>query len=200
MKKTLRTLAVPALVLVLGAALASRAAAEDPKAAPQKIGTSEAVMVKATVEAIDPAARTVTLKGPRGKSFTVSVDEKFKGLSGVKVGDEVVATYYEAVAFELKKPGEAVPGKTVKEGVGPGGKGAGKGASGRQVTVVAPIEAIDEAKGTVRLKAPDGKSVEVTARDPKNLKKVKVGDLVEITYTEALAVSIEPASKAPAKN
>ena len=36
----------------------------------------------------------------------------------------------------------------------------------------------------------------MAARDPKNLDKVKVGDNVEITYTEALAISLDkPANK-----
>jgi len=35
----------------------------------------------------------------------------------------------------------------------------------------------------------------VKARDPKNLEGVKGGDEVAITYTEALAISVEPASK-----
>ena len=187
---------VVAFVLALGA-LPAKGAAES-QAPPGKVGTSEAVMVRATVESIDKAEHTVTLKGPRGKSFTVSVDEKAVNLAALKAGDEVLATYYEAVAFELKKPGEAVPGKSVTEGVAPPGSAPGApGVTGRQVKVVATIETIDMAKGTVTLKGPEGKSVEVKAKDPRNLRKVKVGDLVEITYTEALAVSIQPAPKAP---
>jgi hypothetical protein len=31
----------------------------------------------------------------------------------------------------------------------------------------------------------------VKAQDPKNLEKVKVGDELEITYTEAVAISVE---------
>jgi hypothetical protein len=197
MKRTFIGIAAAALTFTLAGIVS---ADEKKPAAPEKIGTSEAVMVKATVEAVDTAARTVTLKGPRGKTFTVSVDDKVANLSNLKVGDEVVAKYFEAIAFELKKPGEAVPGKTVREiadPAGAGGKRAGFG--GREVTVVAPIEAINAKKGTVTLRSPEGKSVEVTAKDPKNLSKVKVGDLVEITYTEALAVSIEAAPKAPGK-
>lgn len=197
MKRTFTGIAAAALAFsVVGIASAD----EKKPASPEKIGTSEAVMVKATVEAVDPAARTVTLKGPRGKAFTVSVDDKVRNLSDVKVGDEVVARYFEAIAFELKKPGEAVPGKSVREiadPAGPGGKRAAFG--GREVTVVATIEAIDPKKGTVTLRGPEGKSVEVTAKDPKNLQKVKVGDLIEITYTEALAISIEAAPRAPGK-
>jgi hypothetical protein len=188
MKKTLAWIAVAGAALTFGAG----ARAEAPK----KVGTSEAVMVKATVEAVDVAGRTVTLKGPKGKSFTVSVDDQVKSLDNVKVGDEVVARYFEAFAFELKKPGEAVPGKSVTEGAAalpPGQKPAG--AAGRQVKVVATITAIDMANGSVTLKGPEGKSVDVKARDPKNLANVKVGDLVEITYTEALAISVEPVRK-----
>ncbi len=187
------------LVLALGA-VPGLAAPEESKAPPGKIGSSEAVMVRATVEAIDPAARTVTLKGPRGKTFTVSVDDKVVNLAGVKVGDEVLATYYEAIAFELKKPGEAVPSKSVIEGVTKPEPGASpSGVGSRQVKVVATIEAIDPGKGTATLKGPDGKTVKVKARDPRNLEKVKVGDLVEITYTEALAISIKPAPKSSPK-
>lgn len=194
------TLSQPAAAaFALGLALCAvrlLAAPQETKAAPGKIGSSEVVMVRATVEAIDPAARTVTLKGPRGKSFTVSVDDKVASLAGVKVGDEVLAKYYEAVAFELKKPGEAVPGRTETEGVPAPGAGASAQSTGsRQVKVVATIEAINARKGTVTLKEPERPSVEVKARDPKNLSKVKVGDLVEITYTEALAISIQPVPK-----
>ena len=45
------------------------------------------------------------------------------------------------------------------------------------------------------LKAPDGTLTTIKARNPANLDKVAVGDLVEITYTEALAIGVEPAPK-----
>ncbi len=188
MRKHLAGLAIAVAALIV----ATVAPAEPPK----KVGTSEAVMVRATVESVDVAGRTVTLKGPKGKSFTVSVDDGVKSLENVKVGDEVVARYYEAIAFELKKAGEAVPGKSEKEGAAalPPGQKPG-GATGRQVKVVATITAIDRAKNSVTLTGPEGRSLDLTARDPKNLQKVKVGDLVEITYTEALAVSVEPVRK-----
>jgi len=37
--------------------------------------------------------------------------------------------------------------------------------------------------------------VDVKVRGPKNLENVKVGDQVEITCTEALAISVEQAKK-----
>ena len=41
-----------------------------------------------------------------------------KKLEAIKVGDPVVGKYYEALAFEVKKPGTATPGVTAQQGVG----------------------------------------------------------------------------------
>ncbi|MCK7506097.1 MAG: hypothetical protein MZV70_19805 [Desulfobacterales bacterium] len=43
------------------------------------------------------------------------------------------------------------------------------------------------------LKGPEGNKETIKVKDPKNLKKVKVGDNVVISYTEALAISVEKA-------
>ena len=45
------------------------------------------------------------------------------------------------------------------------------------------------------LKGPEGKLAVVKVQDPANLEKVKVGDELMITYTEALAISVEHAKK-----
>jgi hypothetical protein len=82
---------------------------------------------------------------------------------------------------------EAAAGRT-PEGAKPGG------AAGRRVTITAQVEAIDLDKGTVTLKGPQGNTKTIKARNPANLKQVKVGDLIDITYTEAVAVKVEPAA------
>jgi hypothetical protein len=61
--------------------------------------------------------------------------------------------------------------------------------------MVATIAGIDKAAGTVTLQGPTGKTTTIKARDPRNLDRVTVGDLVEITYTEAVAVSVEKSAK-----
>ena len=65
------------------------------------------------------------------------------------------------------------------------------GAVPRQVTVTATVEDISPKKTYVTLKGPEGKTVDVKVRDPKNLENVKAGDQVIITYTEGLAISAE---------
>jgi hypothetical protein len=56
---------------------------------------------------------------------------------------------------------------------------------------VLTITGLDKAAGTVMLQGPTGQVTTVKARDPRNLDRVAVGDLVEVTYTEAMAVSVD---------
>jgi hypothetical protein len=65
----------------------------------------------------------------------------------------------------------------------------------KQVSVTATITAIDKQKSTMTLKGPEGKLNTVKVQDPANLEKVKVGDDLMITYTEALAISVEHVKK-----
>jgi hypothetical protein len=161
-----------------------------PKAMPGK-GVAGSVTVRGTIDAIDKGKGTITLKGPQGRTVTLDVKDRAK-LDAVKVGDPVVATYIEAVAFQVRKAGSAAPGATVKEaqvGSKPGETPAG--AVGREVTVTATITALDLKARTVTIKGPQGNSETFKIRDPKNAEGVKVGDLVDITYTQALAVTLD---------
>jgi hypothetical protein len=62
------------------------------------------VEVTGTVEAVDVAKRTVTLKGPEGKTRTLKVDPSVKRLAEVKKGDQVVARHTEALALSVSAP------------------------------------------------------------------------------------------------
>jgi hypothetical protein len=151
--------------------------------------------VTATVESIDLATRAVTLKGPDGKVMGLKVSEEVKNLPQVRVGDKVTVTYYESIAAQIIKPGTG-PASAAQQAVAtakPGEKPAG--AMVQQVTVVATVEAIDKTTQHVTLKGPEGNTVEVKVKNPKNLEGVKVGDEVAITYTEAMAISVEKPKK-----
>jgi Cu/Ag efflux protein CusF len=163
---------------------------------PLSVKKERLVSATATVEAIDLQKRVVTLKGPKGNVFDVTVGEEARNLPQVKVGDNVIVKYYESMALRLVKPGEGVAGIQETETMARAKKGEKPGGMvGRQTTLTATITAIDKKKQMATLKGPDGKTVTVKAENPENLKKVKVGDEVEITYTEALAISVEKAKK-----
>jgi Cu/Ag efflux protein CusF len=159
-------------------------------------GAASVTKVRGTVDAIDKDAGTVTLKGPKGNTLTIEVNDKSK-LDQVNVGDPVVAAYIEAVAFRVMKAGSgATPGVTTSESrvsSKPGETPAG--AVGREVTATVTITAIDRKAHTVTVKGPKGGTETIKAKDPKNLEGLKAGDMVEITYTQALAVSLDKTSK-----
>jgi hypothetical protein len=132
----------------------------------------------------------VTIKGPEGNSVIVKAGEEVINLPQVKVGDKVVLDYVEALAVRMAKPGEVRDETTGLLGAAePGSKPGVIGAT--ETTVSATIEAIDKKNETVTLKVPDGGIKIVKVQDPANLKKVKVGDTIVITYTEALALSVQ---------
>jgi hypothetical protein len=66
------------------------------------------------------------------------------------------------------------------------------------VQVKATVVAVDQATRMVTLKGPDGKAFEVQAGDAvQHLDQVKPGDVVSVTYTEALAFQVVPKGETP---
>jgi len=184
-----------AMFAALALAGAPIAFAADPDAPPSgEVG--QVVEMEATVTAIDMATRSVTLKGEDGAENTIQVDERARNLEQVKVGDVVKVVYVQALAWEMSKSTKAEPTVDVEAAAGRAEEGEKPGAAaGRRISATVTIEAIDMANGTVTLKGPAGNSRTVKALNPDNLNKVKVGDLVDITYTEAVAIQVEPAGQ-----
>ena len=154
--------------------------------------TEEQVIVRD----IDLKTRKLTLAMPNGALKTLYVDELVKRFDKIRIGDVVKASYTNAVSVKLRKT-KIEPGVKIEESLTSNSdneKPAGK--SVRQVTTTATIEAIADDFRTVSLKGPNGKVESVDVRNPDNLEKlrsgeVKVGDQVDITYTEAVAISVE---------
>jgi hypothetical protein len=92
-------------MVFVGVAAALMVMVMRPAVAQDKPGVvvADLLVVTATVEAINPATRTVTLKGPQGNTVTLKVDGQVKKFDQVKVGDEVVVRHTEAVAVVVQK-------------------------------------------------------------------------------------------------
>jgi Cu/Ag efflux protein CusF len=147
----------------------------------------------ATIQSIDKATRVVTLKGEKGSDIEVTVPPQMEGFNSLKVGDQVSATYYDAVALNIRKPGDPAPAAPVtsvqrKERT-PGSQ------TRKEQTFTATIDAIDPAAPSVRLKGPQGRVVTLAVRDPAQLKSIKTGDAVDVTYYQSLMVKVSPAPK-----
>ena len=163
--------------------------------APGKVGVAQTVKATATITAIDKKTRDVTLKGPKGNELTLTAGPEIKNFDQLKVGDLVDAQYVEALTLQLVKGGgqkvelsEKTDVVGAKAGAQPGG------AMGRQVTVIADVVALDAATQTVTLKGPN-RTVDLAVKDPAQFKLIAKGDQVEAKYTQAVALSVEPAVK-----
>src|SRR5207247_9392164 len=115
------------------------------------VGEIAAVTVHGAVKAINKDKRTVTLVGPQGGTLTLTVQDPQK-LDALKVGDPVVATYYEALVIQVRPAREAKPGVSVTDATvttKPGDIPAGP--VDAQVTVTAAISAVEAQKGTLMI-------------------------------------------------
>ena len=194
----MRTVAA-ALCFAVASAIAVSAAAQTGAAVvakgPGVAGAAETIEATATVTAIDAATREVTLKGPQGREMTITAGPEVKNFAQIKVGDQVKVKYVEALTLELKKGSTAPVARTDTAAAGaakPGERPAG--AVGRQVTVMAEVVALDPAKQVVTLRGPK-RTLDLKVADPEQFKRIAKGDRVEATYTEALAIAVEPAKK-----
>lgn len=185
------------LIATLAFALASPSAHAQTGAAivgkgPGVAGAAQTARISATITAIDPATRNVTLKGPQGREVVVTAGPEVKNFAQMKVGDKVDVEYVEALTLELKKGGGQAVAKTEAAGAAAAKPGAAPGAIvGRQVKVVADVVAVDKDKGVVTLKGPQ-RTLELKVQDPKQLALIAKGDQVEATYTEAVAIGVTP--------
>jgi len=159
-------------------------------------GVAERVaQIIASVEAVDSAKRTVTLKGPAGDIVTLPVGPEVQNFDQIRVGDLVVVRYLEALTLELEKRGTAKRERTerdVSERASPGERPAAIEA--HEVHVVADVIAVEPLTQTVRLRGPT-RVVDLRVHDPEQFKLVAVGDQVEAPYTEAVAISVKPATE-----
>ncbi|HUL72311.1 MAG TPA: hypothetical protein VLT86_04375 [Vicinamibacterales bacterium] len=145
-----------------------------------------------TIEAIDHSARVVTLKDKNGALSDVVCGPEVQRFDALKVGDKVTMRYYESLVSAIKAT-NAPPKPPMQAAVTrtPGNKPGGT--ISQQFTATVTIVAIDPKVPSVTIKGSDGRTLSFKVEDKKNLEGFKAGDTVEITYTQALAISVTPA-------
>jgi hypothetical protein len=182
---------------VIALALLLNACAKAPE--PVKIeGTEE---VSATIDAIDLDRRVVLLRSQDGNQFMMEAGPEVRNLAQVKVGDRVVARYHEALVAELRNRGDgsgetnAPVESTSMSRAADGAKPYGtRGTQSRQTV---RITNVDKKNHVVSFYGADGLARVAPVRTPQGQEfasKLKPGDEVELTYTEAVAVSVEPSN------
>jgi Cu/Ag efflux protein CusF len=158
--------------------------------APSTTTTTHATVV---VTSLDKSARKLTVKKPDGDKVTLQAAPDVKAYDHLKVGDKIDIDYMESVALSFLPPGTkpSASEKTMRGGE------MGTAGGAREVTASAEIISVDAAANKVTFKGPRGVRT-VVVQDPalqSKLPSLKPGQVVQLTYTEAMAASIQPAAK-----
>lgn len=153
----------------------------------------------ATVESVNHDARTVVLRHENDDRTFVVAGPEIRNFEQINAGDRVVATYREALLAEVKPKGTGVsePKAAVGTVRAADGQPPGVGAVATVATTVV-IESVDQSFDTVTFKRPDGIVRTVAVEDPKATQfvhKLKPGDEVQVTYTEATALALRPTTQ-----
>jgi len=143
------------------------------------------------VMAVDYESRKITLD-INNKPVVVYAGDDVKNLDQIKKGDTVVTTYEEALVYsinkeekrasEMKAKGESW---TAKPGEHPA---AG---SKQEYTATVIVKNIDRNEPSVTLEDVDGVRQTLKVLHPERLKNLQIGDAVDITYTQAVAIKVE---------
>ncbi len=149
--------------------------------------------ITAKVTAVNSEKREITLKGAEGREETLIVDKKVKRFDEIKVGDSVTAEYYASVAGEVREPTPEEKAAPISETLVSGKESApnAPGAGGmRVIKVVTKVEDLEPATKTIAIKGPLGRTFHVAIKDSATFEKLKRGDSIVITFTEAAAISL----------
>jgi Cu/Ag efflux protein CusF len=166
-----------------------------PSLSQAQVAKANAVTAVATIQAIDSTTRSVTLKNEKGEEDTFQVGPEVKRFDEFKVGDKVRLSYYESVVFQLRKPGETSNPTGTAGAAGRATAGnLPAGAVAKEMKTTVTVKAVDPQLPSITVTTQDGRSVTRKIEDKKNLEGVKVGDRIDITYTQALIANIERAN------
>ena len=186
-----------AATLLAGTASASLAqtAAVAAASAPGQAAVLANESVSATVDAIDQTTRRVTLREADGTLLSFTAGPEVRNLAQVKGGDVVTLSHTVALVLELKKTTGGIRERVETEGGMRTASGQMPGAvMAREIRVVADVTKIDGKNKTVTLRGPK-RSMKLRVDDPKQLAGIKVGDQVEATFIDAVAVTVEHSPK-----
>lgn len=165
---------------------------------PTPIARDTVVELTAIVEALDVQRRMVSLRGAGGRVATIYAGADVRNLDQVQVGDQVVVSYYEAIGVEVTTPERATNGVDQDAVALRAAKGARPaGAIAETLTATVEIDSVDTSMHTVTFRRSDGLMRTLAIEDPEArefIRGLRRGDLVQVTYMEAVALSVRPAS------
>ncbi len=144
-----------------------------------------------TISAIDAKTRHITVKDDKGETEVIVAGPEVQRFNELKVGQRVRTTYYESLVLSAHAPKQAPKPSSATVDITTSSGAPGVTAATQLVTTVT-VTAIDTKTPTITVRTEDGSLVTRTVQDRKNLEGVKVGQMIDITYTEAILLGVVP--------
>ena len=160
---------------------------------PEPLEVSDVEEIEAIVMSVDAEARLLVLRGPAGSEVAFHVGPEVRNLRQVEVGDILRVSYYTGFVFSMAEPGNAGADAEIAAGrAEQGGRpGAMVAVATRQTVEILSVASDGKA---VSFRDADGllQSIDVRREEGQAFaRKLKTGDLVDIRYTEAIAIAVE---------
>lgn len=149
--------------------------------------------MQGTVTDIAKETRDVTLKGPDGEMATITAGPEIKRFDEISVGDIITFDFYTYLKAEFRTPTSAELAEpfVVLEGEGKAPEGeAPAGAVGEMVKAVVTIEVLNRPQMFAVVEGPNGNYLTIPMKDAAFMEKLNIGQVVIMTYAEAVAVSL----------
>ena len=152
------------------------------------------VSAQGKVTEINKETRDITLMGSQSELVTITASDAVKRFDEISVGDMVTFEYYTYMKAEFRQPTPEelneplvvlAEGGKAPESMDPGA------IVGAQVKAVVTIEILNRPAMIATVKGPRGNYTSIPMEDEALMTQLHIGQVVIITYMEAMAVSLE---------
>jgi len=151
------------------------------------------VVMQGTVTDIVKETREVTLIGPHGDLATITAGEAVERFDEIAVDDVITFEYWTYMMAEFRQPTAeelAEPLVVLAEG-GKAPEGMDPAAAvGAIIKAVVSIEVLNRPYMLATVRGPRGNYLTIPMEDKKLIEQLNIGQVVILTYAEAVAVSL----------
>ena len=187
----MKSLKIYAITLFALALLSVNSYAQEKRPSREKW---DQVSMQGTVTDINAETRDITLMGTDGGLMTITAGEDVERFDEISIDDVIKFDYYTYIKAEFRDPTPeevAEPVQMVAEG-GKAPEGVDPAAVvGAVVKAVVTIEALNRPFMIATVSGPNGNYVSIPMEDEELMKELHIGEVLILTYAEAVAVALE---------
>lgn len=151
------------------------------------------VELMGTIKEINKETREITVIGEEGELHTFTASEDIKRFDEIEVGEVITFGFYKFIKAEFRQPTAeeiAEPLVALAEAEIAGMDVEPGAVIGAVIKAVVTIQVINLPYMYVTIQGPRGKFITMDVEDAELIKKLHVGQIVILTYGEAIAVSL----------